>query len=123
MSKRNNTVPVVESFDFEPGKILSAISREKGKMVTHSEFAERASGEYFPKIVATIWGEYETTLKNEKALDFDDLLQKTALLLQNNEAIRAHYQKIWHYIHIDEYQDTNHVQYISRNGSRTRIKT
>ncbi len=97
---------------FEPGKLLSAISREKGKMVELSEFKARSAGEYFPAIVADIWEKYETVLKKEKALDFDDLLLKTALLLKNEPSIREHYQKLWRYIHIDEYQDTNHVQYM-----------
>jgi len=97
---------------FEPGKLLSAISREKGKMVELLEFKARSEGEYFPAIVANIWEKYEAVLKKEKALDFDDLLLKTALLLKNEPSIREHYQKLWRYIHIDEYQDTNHVQYM-----------
>ncbi|MEK7169689.1 MAG: UvrD-helicase domain-containing protein, partial [Patescibacteria group bacterium] len=96
---------------FEPGKILSAISREKGRMVTCEEFKARSEGEYFPAIVADVWERYEAYLKKEKALDFDDLLLKTAVLLQKDGAVCAHYQKRWRYIHIDEYQDTNHAQY------------
>jgi len=97
---------------FEPAKILSAISREKGKMVALDEFREKARGEYFPEIVADVWTEYQAILKEEKALDFDDLLLQTALLLQTNAAVLEHYQRLWRYIHVDEYQDTNHVQYI-----------
>ena len=97
---------------FEPGKILGTISREKGNMVTMDEFKVRAEGEYFAGIVAEVWEKYEAHLKKEKALDFDDLLLKTALLLQNEPLVREHYQKLWRYVHIDEYQDTNHVQYI-----------
>ena len=97
---------------FEPGKILGAISREKGKMVSFEPFKARSEGEYFSAIVAEIWEKYESILKKEKALDFDDLLLKTALLLQDEAGIRKYYQKIWRYIHIDEYQDTNHVQYM-----------
>jgi len=97
---------------FEPGKILGAISREKGNMVTMEEFKVRAEGEYFAGIVAEVWEKYEAALRREKALDFDDLLLKTALLLRENEQVRSHYQNLWRYIHIDEYQDTNHVQYV-----------
>lgn len=97
---------------FEPGKLLGAISREKGKMTMLSEFKARSEGEYFPAIVGAVWEKYEAALKKEKALDFDDLLLKTAVLLKEHAGIRAHYQKIWRYIHIDEYQDTNHVQYM-----------
>lgn len=98
--------------DFEPGRILSAISREKGNMVTAEEFAARAEGEYFPSIISSVWEKYEEILRREKAFDFDDLLLKTALLLQGKAAVREHYQSVWRYIHIDEYQDTNRVQYM-----------
>ncbi len=98
--------------NFEPGKILSAISREKGKMVRINEFRERAVGDYFPEIVGNVWEKYEAILTKEKALDFDDLLLKTAVLLEKEKAVREHYVKTWCYIHVDEYQDTNHVQYM-----------
>jgi DNA helicase-2/ATP-dependent DNA helicase PcrA len=62
-------------------------------------------------IVANVWEHYESRLKKEKALDFDDLLLKTMILLRDNEDVRTRYQKTWQYIHIDEYQDTNEVQY------------
>lgn len=96
---------------FEPGKIMNAISREKGNMETANTFGAKAGNKYFPRIVADIWKRYEVILKKEKALDFDDLLLKTALLLQNDKEILTKYQNIWQYIHIDEYQDTNKVQY------------
>ena len=64
-----------------------------------------------PQMAARIWIEYENILKREKAVDFDDLLAKTASLLKKNTEVREHYQNIWKYVHIDEYQDTNKVQY------------
>jgi len=97
---------------FEPGKILSAISREKGNMVRLDAFLERGNTGYFQEIVGSVWEKYEAILKREKALDFDDLLLKTAVLLDEEKSVREHYQKVWSYIHIDEYQDTNHAQYI-----------
>jgi len=96
---------------FEPGKILNVISRHKGDFVNLHEYTEHSGGDYFAKVVARVWYEYEKILRREKALDFDDLLLKTAELLKNNLEVRAHYQNIWKYIHIDEYQDTNEVQY------------
>jgi len=100
---------------YEPGKIMGAISREKGNFVVQSEYEAANSGDYFKEIVAKVWGKYEAILQKEKSLDFDDLLLKTARLLQKNEAVRERYQKKWRYVHIDEYQDTNKVQYtISR---------
>lgn len=101
------------SFDpknFEPPKMLGAISRQKGEGVTADEFAEQAN-DFFPRVVSRVWDAYEKTLSEEKAVDFDDLLLKTALLLKNNASLRERYQAQWKYIHIDEYQDTNRVQY------------
>ena len=95
---------------FEPGKILSIISREKGNFVSFNQYSELASGEYFGNIVSKVWQDYEIILKKENALDFDDLLSVAAKLLQKEE-IRKKYGETWKYIHIDEYQDTNKVQY------------
>ncbi|MSR71623.1 MAG: ATP-dependent DNA helicase PcrA, partial [Candidatus Taylorbacteria bacterium] len=97
---------------YEPSKILSIISKNKGDMITAIQYENEHTKEYFAKIVSQVWNKYEASLKKENALDFDDLLLKTALLLKNNKEVREHYQKIWEYIHIDEYQDTNKVQYM-----------
>ncbi len=96
--------------EFEPNKILSVISREKGNFVSVSDYLESDRGGYFGDIVAKVWQEYEQILKKENALDFDDLLLVSTKLLQNEE-IRKKYENKWKYIHIDEYQDTNKVQY------------
>ncbi len=96
---------------YEPGVILSIISREKGNGTTLPQFFETVGGDYMREIVHNVWQKYEAALRKEKALDFDDLLLKTAELLEKNPEIRAHYSNIWQYIHIDEYQDTNKVQY------------
>ena len=96
---------------FDPAKFQNTISREKGNFVTMEQYVEKAS-EYFEEMTAKVWTKYEETLKKEKAFDFDDLLLKTALLLQKNKEVREYYQNRWKYIHIDEYQDTNKVQYM-----------
>lgn len=95
----------------EPGRILGIISREKGRGVTAEEYALRMEGGYFSNIVGEVWTEYENILKRDGALDFDDLILRTTLLLRNDLTVRNYYRNIWQYIHIDEYQDTNHVQY------------
>lgn len=102
----------------EPRKILSIISREKGNMVTRKEYESKLSSKFessasnfIPEIVAKVWEKYENALKKEKAYDFDDLLLEAALLLKNKKEVRDFYQNKWQYIHIDEYQDTNEVQY------------
>src|ERR1035437_6540153 len=95
---------------YEPGKILSAISREKGNGISWEEFAERAKEDFWSGLIVQVWRKYEETLMREKALDFDDLLLRIMKVLRDKK-VREHYQKIWKYIHIDEYQDTNGVQY------------
>ena len=95
----------------DPDRILSIISKEKGRDTTAEEYASHMEGGYFANVVEEVWHEYEKILKRDNALDFDDLLLKTARLLRGNERVRNYYQSIWKYIHIDEYQDTNRVQY------------
>ncbi len=100
----------------EPGKILNIISREKGNLKNAADFAESIQGENNTaqhSLISRVWTEYERKLKEEKSLDFDDLLLKTYKLLKNSKEILEKYQNIWKYIHIDEYQDTNKVQYMT----------
>ena len=95
---------------FEPRRILSMISRAKGDAMTRLQFTDAASS-YPEQVAAEIWEHYETILKDDQALDFDDLLTRTLFMLESHppvlEKLRARYQ----YIHVDEYQDTNKVQY------------
>ncbi|MDB5254112.1 MAG: ATP-dependent helicase PcrA, helicase / ATP-dependent helicase PcrA, partial [Parcubacteria group bacterium] len=95
----------------DPNKILSLISREKGKGRNASDFAERSERGYFSDVVEMVWKDYERILTRDSALDFDDLLLKTMKLLQTDTEVREYYRRIWDYVHIDEYQDTNGVQY------------
>ncbi len=101
----------LDSKQFSPDRIANVISRQKGNLVTMEQYRTVAGNTYFPMIVAAVWARYEAFLKREKALDFDDLILKTVILLRENPEIRAGYQARWKYIHIDEYQDTNGVQY------------
>lgn len=96
--------------EFEPNKILGIISREKGNFVTAENYEANSSGEYFEKVISSVWKNYEQILKKENALDFDDLLLVSAKLLER-EDMREKYSERFKYIHIDEYQDTNKVQY------------
>ncbi|MEX0912915.1 MAG: UvrD-helicase domain-containing protein [Candidatus Paceibacterota bacterium] len=96
--------------EFEPGKILSIISKAKGDAFSRSEFADAASS-YPEKVAVAVWEHYEKSLQTEHALDFDDLLLKTLNLVKSNLDVREILQKRFPYIHIDEYQDTNKVQY------------
>jgi DNA helicase-2/ATP-dependent DNA helicase PcrA len=95
----------------DPGGILSAISRAKGDGLTLMAYRAKTGNDYRKKIVASVWEKYDAALAREKALDFDDLLLRTMTLLRENAAVRERYAKIWSHIHVDEYQDTNGVQY------------
>ena len=100
---------------YEPKKIGNIISREKGKFTHFANYEEEANSpgaNYLSKIVAQVWNLYEKKKAKENSLDFDDLLLKATKLLKENEQIRKIYQEKWDYIHIDEYQDTNEVQYL-----------
>lgn len=100
----------IDPKQYEPRKIKSIISRAKGDFINIDKFSnEVKSG--FESVVATIWRDYERTLKSEKALDFDDLLIETVMILKKYPEVKLHYQNQWQYIHVDEYQDTNEVQY------------
>lgn len=95
---------------FEPRRILSLISRAKGDALTVSAYRESAKS-YPEQVAGEVWERYEEILKKEHALDFDDLLSRTLAVLKNHPPILAEYQNRFHYVHIDEYQDTNRVQY------------
>ena len=97
---------------YDSGRIMSIISREKGLGKEAQDFNNgREARGYFAEVVGQVWPEYEKILSKEGALDFDDLLVRTMNLLIKDSEVRAYYRNIWQYIHIDEYQDTNHVQY------------
>lgn len=96
--------------EFEPKKILNTISRQKGDAVSQNEFAEQTKS-FREEVVAKTWQSYEDILREDQALDFDDLLSKTLYLLQTHPAILKTLQDRFQYIHIDEYQDTNAVQF------------
>ena len=101
----------IDSKQFTPDRIAGVISRQKGALVTLAEYKADVGNAYFPMIVASVWERYERLLARESALDFDDLILKTVILLRDHTEIRREYQARWKYIHIDEYQDTNAVQY------------
>jgi len=94
-----------------PGKVLAAISRAKGDFIGAEEYKEMAGDDFWGKVVAKTWQKYDARIRRENALDFGDLLLETAGLLEKDRAVRNFYQDKWHYVHIDEYQDTNKAQY------------
>ena len=94
--------------------VLGAISREKDKMVSPEEMLERAenTGDIRALHIAKAYGKYQKQLKDNNALDFDDIIYVTVQLLQQYEDVRRYYQRKFRYVLVDEYQDTNHMQYL-----------
>ena len=94
--------------------ILSIISREKDKMTTPERMLQRAemNGDIRAIHVARAYMTYQNRLKENNAVDFDDIILHTVRLLQENDDIRADYQRKFRYVLVDEYQDTNHLQYL-----------
>ena len=94
--------------------VLSIISKEKDKMVSPQDMMERAefAGDSRILPVARAYKRYQARLKENNAVDFDDIILLTVRLLQENEDLRAYYQRKFRYVLVDEYQDTNHLQYL-----------
>lgn len=101
----------VSAKELSPRAVLGRISRYKGAGMLAPEFYEKhARGSFGARVTAEAWLRYEKTLRDEKALDFDDLIAKPLRLLEEHAAVRERAQHRWRYIHIDEYQDTNALQ-------------
>ncbi len=99
---------------FPAKMVLSVISREKDKMTSPEDLLRRAeaTGDYRSLHIARAYLKYQTRLRENNAVDFDDIILLTVRLLQENEDIRTFYQRKFRYVLVDEYQDTNHLQYL-----------
>ena len=97
--------------NFNPKAVLGAISSAKNRLTDSDKYSIHAD-DFFHEHVARIYTCYQKALRKANALDFDDLLMITVQLFQAREDILIKYQERWQYIHVDEYQDTNHAQYI-----------
>ncbi|MEZ7554164.1 DNA helicase PcrA [Veillonella atypica] len=93
------------------GAIISAISDAKNKLMFASDYRKQAR-DFYQQKVADVYEYYERELRKNNALDFDDLLLVAVKLLQSNAAVLEKYSKRFKYVMIDEYQDTNHAQYL-----------
>ena len=96
---------------FKERALLSTISHAKDELITPEEFRIRAEGDFSQKKIAEVYEEYEKQLRANNALDFDDLLVKTVQLFQTQADMLEYYQERFRYIMVDEYQDTNTVQF------------
>jgi DNA helicase-2/ATP-dependent DNA helicase PcrA len=98
----------VDSKKFNPGRVLGAISTAKNELIEPGEFVSR---DYFGEVVMRVYPRYQSLLVSSNAMDFDDLLMQTALLLRSNDDIREKYQQRFMHVLVDEFQDTNQAQY------------
>ncbi len=107
---------VIRKLDLDPKRykeraLLSVISSAKNEMILPNEFELNAGGDFGQQQMAKVYREYEAQLKSNNALDFDDLLVKTVQLFDTQPDVLENYQERFHYIMVDEYQDTNTVQF------------
>lgn len=96
---------------YKERSLLNAISAAKDEVITPEEYALSVVGDYGKQKIAQVYREYEKQLRANNALDFDDLLVKTVQLLQTQPDVLDYYQERFRYIMVDEYQDTNTVQF------------
>ena len=101
----------IDTKQFKERMLLSVISSAKNEMILPEEFELNAGGDFAQLKIAKVYREYEAQLKANNALDFDDLLVKTVQLLQTQPDVCENYQERFRYIMVDEYQDTNTVQF------------
>ncbi len=92
--------------------ILTAVSHAKDSLISPKEFSEDAGADVRMKLIAKAYTEYQNELVKSNAMDFDDLIANTVRLFRENEDVLSYYQQRIHYIMVDEYQDTNHAQYM-----------
>ena len=97
---------------FQPRSVLGMISKAKDQMASPEAFAKDAGDDYRLKRIAELYKEYQSRLKASNAVDFDDIILLTVQILQQFEDVRDYYQRKFRYVLIDEYQDTNHLQYL-----------
>ena len=100
--------------NFPPRAVLGSISAAKNALLDPADY-ERTAADFWAKTVARVYPAYQEILRRCKALDFDDLLLETVRLLETRPEVLRRYQDRWRYILVDEYQDTNHAQYVLVN--------
>ena len=101
----------IDTKRFKERMLLSVISSAKNEMILPEEFELNAGGDFVQLKISKVYKEYEAQMRANNALDFDDLLVKTVQLLETQPDVRENYQERFRYIMVDEYQDTNTVQF------------
>ncbi|WP_176586647.1 DNA helicase PcrA [Alkalibacterium pelagium] len=106
---------------YNPRAILGEISNAKNKLQDAAAFSNEAH-DYFGKIVADCYTHYQRELRQSETVDFDDLIMLTVRLFEEHKDVLEYYQSKFQYIHVDEYQDTNHAQYKLVNLLASRLR-
>ncbi len=101
----------VPTLNFTPGAVHGTISNAKNRLIDAEEFAA-STVDHYTRTVAPIFKKYQQLLAANNALDFDDLLMRAVVAMREHPQVLAELQERFHYILIDEYQDTNHAQYV-----------
>lgn len=96
---------------FQPRAVLNEISHAKESRISAEEFAVQSAGDYRKKKIGEVYSAYQQRLRSANAVDFDDILLLTVQLFEEYPDVLQHYQNLYKYILVDEYQDTNMVQY------------
>ena len=97
---------------FTPKMVAARISDLKNELVAPAQFEANAPNDPISQVVAEAYVEYDKRLRQANALDFDDLISRTVTLLRDKPAVAEHYHRRFRHILVDEYQDTNHAQYV-----------
>lgn len=106
---------------FEPRQMLGKISQAKNELLTVEDY-QQEQGSYIEDITAQVYANYQRELRKNQTVDFDDLIMLTIRLFNEHPEVLAYYQQKFQYIHVDEYQDTNHAQYTLVNLLAGRFK-
>ncbi len=101
----------IDTKKFKEKSFLSAISSAKDQLINEVEYAKSADGDYVKSLYASVYREYQSALKRNNAMDFDDLIVNTVQLFRKDSQVREQYQERFEYVMVDEYQDTNTAQF------------
>ncbi|MBQ7982719.1 MAG: UvrD-helicase domain-containing protein [Clostridia bacterium] len=102
----------IDDKQLQPRAVQNTISRAKDKLQTPEDFMNEAGSDLRLSQIASIYELYQKQLFDGNALDFDDIIMQTVKLLANEQDVREYYQNRFHYVCVDEYQDTNHAQFM-----------
>ncbi|MEM9884244.1 MAG: UvrD-helicase domain-containing protein, partial [Planctomycetota bacterium] len=105
----------INTKNFPPASMLGSISDAKNKLLSAKAYAEKAAN-FYDRTVAKVYTKYQAILKRNAALDFDDLLLRTVSLMRGHPDVLASLREHYQYVMIDEYQDTNHAQFVIANA-------